>query len=357
MMRRFVTMAMGSVCRVRKGWQENIIASLVSWRPLPLRTLGLLLIPGLALAAPPAVMDLPLPPPPPPPIQLTPPAMCEAAVTAATVAENLPAGLLASIALRESGRPDPATGRVRPWPWTINFEGAGQAFATKAEAIAAVQAIQAAGGQSIDVGCMQVNLMHHPDAFATLDEAFDPQANAAYAGRFVKALFAAYGDWGTAIAAYHSLTPGVGEPYRDQVVALWHPTDPAVLAKLTFAPLPALIGPFEAVGSLLVGARPIPIGPNMAYRAFVQTGSALPSPAYQAFQPRSAAYADFSPARARAAALRRRLPRVRRRPALDMHVDSGPAIGDAGLVVPKAVIDQTHSRRETARRARTPGDG
>jgi hypothetical protein len=58
---------------------------------------------------------------------------------------------------------------MRPWPWAIDADGVGQFFATKAQAVAAVAALQAQGVHSIDVGCMQVNLMHHPDAFTSLD--------------------------------------------------------------------------------------------------------------------------------------------------------------------------------------------
>ena len=56
--------------------------------------------------------------------------------------------------------------------------------------------------------------MYHPDAFATLGDAFDPRANAAYAGRFLNALFADGKDWARAIGAYHSETPALGDAYR-----------------------------------------------------------------------------------------------------------------------------------------------
>ena len=46
---------------------------------------------------------------------------------------------------------------------------------TRQQAVAAVQALQARGVRSIDVGCLQVNLMYHPIAFASLDDAFDPR--------------------------------------------------------------------------------------------------------------------------------------------------------------------------------------
>ncbi|OYW08229.1 MAG: hypothetical protein B7Z53_05095, partial [Rhodospirillales bacterium 12-71-4] len=67
---------------------------------------------------------------------------------------------------------------------------------------------------SMDVGCMQVNLRHHPDAFANLEEAFDPMANARYAARFLRALQARAGDWMTAAGHYHSQTPARAEAYR-----------------------------------------------------------------------------------------------------------------------------------------------
>jgi hypothetical protein len=68
---------------------------------------------------------------------------------------------------------------------------------------------------------MQINLQNHPAAFASLDEAFDPAANTAYAARFLRALYVQTGSWPAAAAAYHSQTPGIGEPYRDRVMAIW----------------------------------------------------------------------------------------------------------------------------------------
>jgi hypothetical protein len=275
--------------------------------------------------------------------------MCEAAIVGAEAATSLPARVLTAIALRESGRIDVDTGRLRPWPWTINFLGAGHFYASKEEAIAAVQEIQASGGISIDVGCMQVNLMHHPDAFATLDEAFDPARNAAYAGRFLKALFADTGDWGMAIAAYHSRTPGVGEPYRDQVVATWNPRDPAVLAKLSFQPLPAIASPIGGPISGLpmiyapFAARgPVMIAPNMAYRAFLPASSV-----YQSFRPVSATYADFA---------HKPVKGPRGRP-LDLRLNVGLASSGRALVVPTGVVERGTPKPAASKQvARRPGD-
>ncbi|MGA3398199.1 MAG: transglycosylase SLT domain-containing protein [Acetobacteraceae bacterium] len=148
-------------------------------------------------------------------------APCDAAITTAENALRLPPHLLEAIGEVESGRPDPSTGHLQPWPWTINADGVGAFFASKAEAVAAVRTLQARGVRSIDVGCMQVNLMFHPTAFASLEEAFDPRANAQYAAHFLNALHAGSRDWSGAIAAYHSQTAALGADYRRRVLALW----------------------------------------------------------------------------------------------------------------------------------------
>jgi len=148
-------------------------------------------------------------------------AVCRDAGMEAERTLGLPPGLLLAIGRVESGRRDPATGRVAAWPWTLNAGGAGQMFGSAAEAQAVVRSRQAGGVASVDVGCFQVSLLHHPAAFASLEEAFDPKANAAYAGRFLSSLRARMGSWDAAVAAYHSATPERGGPYRDRVMASW----------------------------------------------------------------------------------------------------------------------------------------
>jgi len=153
---------------------------------------------------------------------------CEVAIASAERSAGLPARMMTAIALTESGRLDPVAGQVRPWPWTINAEGTGQYFATREQAIAAVKALRAAGVRSIDVGCMQVNLMHHPTAFTSIEDAFDPNANARYAASFLNALFTTHGHWHKAIGAYHSLTPARSSAYLDLVLARWQ--NPSLIA-------------------------------------------------------------------------------------------------------------------------------
>ncbi|WP_426954350.1 transglycosylase SLT domain-containing protein [Muricoccus radiodurans] len=169
----------------------------------------MLLVPSFEAASQPA-----------PPL-LGPGNLCLTAIEAAERGSGIPAQLLRSIALVESGRVDPISGRRVPWPWTINAAGAGYYFENKDEAIAAVRRFQASGIRSIDVGCAQVNLQHHPTAFPSLDAAFDPQINVTYAARFLNALYQTTGSWPGAAAGYHSMARGIGSAYAERVLAIW----------------------------------------------------------------------------------------------------------------------------------------
>ncbi|HTH99764.1 MAG TPA: transglycosylase SLT domain-containing protein [Acidisoma sp.] len=148
--------------------------------------------------------------------------LCGAAVQAAEARYTLPTGLLYAISEVESGRPVDGGSTRRPWPWTVQAESQSHYFATEAAAIQWVQQAQARGVASIDVGCMQVNLMYHPSAFRTLDDAFDPAHNADYAARFLTSLHAETGDWHEAAGRYHSETLALAMPYRRQVEAVLH---------------------------------------------------------------------------------------------------------------------------------------
>ena len=130
---------------------------------------------------------------------------------------GIPTHLLSAIASTESGRYHAGLGLKVPWPWTINVEGKGYFFPSKQEAMAAVHKYQARGIQSIDVGCMQVNLYHHPHAFSSLDQAFEPQSNVAYAASFLRGLYEDERSWKKAAADYHSKTPNLGSQYASIV--------------------------------------------------------------------------------------------------------------------------------------------
>jgi soluble lytic murein transglycosylase-like protein len=151
-----------------------------------------------------------------------PPSLNSCAVHVAHYEEQhkIPTGLLHAISKIESGRKDD-TGRLVAWPWTVNAEGEGYYFATKEEAVVAVQNMQRKGIQSIDVGCMQINLYYHPNAFKTLEDAFDPVKNVAYAARFLTNLKNEHASWHNAVAHYHSANPIYHIPYRKNVLNRW----------------------------------------------------------------------------------------------------------------------------------------
>lgn len=144
---------------------------------------------------------------------------CRIAIAEAEQAHAVPSYLLAAIGQVESGRWDPVTRQLTPWPWTINVGGKGTFFSTEEDAIAAVRALQAQGVRSIDVGCVQINLAQHPAAFRSLEEAFDPEINTRYGASFLAQLFAVTKDWSRAAAVYHSTTPVLGTAYEAKVVA------------------------------------------------------------------------------------------------------------------------------------------
>jgi hypothetical protein len=145
-------------------------------------------------------------------------ALCTAGLKEAEQRWNIPHGLLATMAKVESGRPLAGEG-LQPWPWTIDADGQGYFFESKAAAIAWAEQAQNRGVKLMDVGCMQVNLQYHASAFASLEQAFDPAANADYAARFLRQLKDgnADGNWFTAVGFYHSQTPFLAAAYRQAV--------------------------------------------------------------------------------------------------------------------------------------------
>ncbi len=138
-------------------------------------------------------------------------AACLGHIASEEKAHDIPDRLLQRIGFAESGRT--IDGRRVAWPWTVNAQGQGHYFETKGEAVEFVRGLQASGVSVIDVGCMQVNLHYHPKAFASLDQAFDPATNVAYAADFLTWLEDETSDWSTAARYYHSRTPSLGARY------------------------------------------------------------------------------------------------------------------------------------------------
>lgn len=211
----------------------------------------------------------------------SPPSACEAAGRDAEQQYALPDGLLDAIGRVESGRFDPTLGRVIPTPWAIDAAGQPNLADSKAAALQRTRELQASGVQNIDVGCFQINLQAHPAAFADLDQAFDPTANAQYAARFLTSLRARLGSWDDAVAAYHSATPALGIPYRQLVYANWATPDGW---RHALAAAPSVVTkPVEPLRIFSVGGAEVRVWtPSMAGRAAslvaIAGGASVPLP-------------------------------------------------------------------------------
>ncbi|SDW86530.1 hypothetical protein SAMN05444336_102568 [Albimonas donghaensis] len=206
------------------------------------------------------------------------PAMCEAAARRAAAAEDVPLRLLRGISLAETGRK--RDGRFQPWPWTVNMEGEGRWFDAPGPLLEWVRARQAAGARSFDLGCFQVNHLWHGEAFEGLEQMLDPEANARYAARFLRALRDETGSWETAVGYYHSRTPDLAAGYRARVL------------RMADLPAPDLPGGF-ALGPGLVPGRGV-MGPPRGGSLLAAPG---PAPSMRLF-------ASISPGARREAALR-----------------------------------------------------
>ena len=136
--------------------------------------------------------------------------------------EKIPTHLLTAISLAETGRWHKDTKEIIAWPWTVTSSGKGQHFDSKEEALAEVEILLTEGFRNIDVGCMQINLKYHENAFKNLSLALDPKTNTEYAVTFLKKLYDQKKNWMHAAGSYHSTTPDKNLKYRAKLIRLWN---------------------------------------------------------------------------------------------------------------------------------------
>lgn len=155
--------------------------------------------------------------------QNEPPASFETCIsaieTAERIARDLPSGLLLAIAETESGRS--LSGEFGPWPWTLNIDGEGLYFDSRASALSAAETALDTGEGNVDLGCMQISETWHGWAFDGLEDMINPLENAGYAASFLMTLHATHGNWRDAIAHYHSGNPARGFAYTKRVLDNW----------------------------------------------------------------------------------------------------------------------------------------
>ena len=138
--------------------------------------------------------------------------ICDNAAQGAARETGVPLSVLQAITRTETGRKK--NGRFTPWPWTVNMEGKGVWFDSLDEARSYVFRHFKTGARSFDIGCFQINYKWHHQGFTSIEEMFDPEANALYAARFLGDLFAEFGNWADAAGAYHSRTPKYANRYK-----------------------------------------------------------------------------------------------------------------------------------------------
>lgn len=136
--------------------------------------------------------------------------------------ERIQTNLLSAIALVESGRYSKKYPSGIAWPWTVTAEGRGKFYDTKEQALAAIRELQSQGVENIDVGCMQINLKYHPEAFKGIEDAIDPAKNVAYAADFLKRNYQETKSWGEAATRYHSKTVHKAFRYEDKLLETWN---------------------------------------------------------------------------------------------------------------------------------------
>ncbi len=130
---------------------------------------------------------------------------------------KLPKDILHSISLQESQKAHSKYKLGIVWPWTINVEGKGYYFKSKYDAINFTKKQIELGINSIDVGCMQINLKYHPNAFESLHQAFSPIKNIEYAAQLLRNHYENHGNWHVAVGYYHSATADKASNYRNHV--------------------------------------------------------------------------------------------------------------------------------------------
>lgn len=133
---------------------------------------------------------------------------------------ELPQNLLLSMSLIESGR-KLKNGEFVSWPWTINIKGKGKFFKDKKSATNFVKNYVSEGKKNIDIGCMQINYMYHPNVFKNFDDAFEPEINVKESAILLKSLYRKFGSWKEAVGYYHSYRTSKRIKYSSKVFKKW----------------------------------------------------------------------------------------------------------------------------------------
>ncbi len=147
--------------------------------------------------------------------------LCEDAARYASANTGVPLSVLRAVALAETGQTKFDKNAYSAWPWTVQSGQKGHWFANQPEATAFVKSLMAAQVTNIDIGCFQINLRWHGQAFQNVEEMFSPRSNALYAARFLQDLYGQTGAWRSAVGRYHSRDDDRAEAYVQRLERLF----------------------------------------------------------------------------------------------------------------------------------------
>ena len=124
--------------------------------------------------------------------------VCESEIVAAAAKYDVPAGILYSVGLTETGR----KGSLQPY--AMNIEGKAFFASSAEDVLNRFAEARAQGAKLIDLGCMQINYYFHGENFASPSEMLDPKKNVEYAARFLANPHSRHETWTMAVARYHA---------------------------------------------------------------------------------------------------------------------------------------------------------
>ncbi|BCI67590.1 transglycosylase SLT domain-containing protein [Acetobacter aceti] len=135
---------------------------------------------------------------------------CDKAAAIVEKSLDIPQGLLVAIARVESNNQ----------PLAVNVNGLTVSFSRQELAVDAVKTMLKSGAfgsrPHVDIGCFQINLGWHSDAFPSIEAGFDPVTNGLAAGLFLREIHAKTGNWHEAVARYHAASQA-GARYAEAV--------------------------------------------------------------------------------------------------------------------------------------------
>jgi soluble lytic murein transglycosylase-like protein len=125
-------------------------------------------------------------------------AKCEQQILSAAAKHNIPAGILYSVGLTETG----IKGSLHPF--ALNIEGKAVYAKSQSSALSHFISARKSGIRLIDLGCMQINYHYHKDEFSSVSAMLDPRQNVEYAAKFLARLKKRHQTWTMAVARYHA---------------------------------------------------------------------------------------------------------------------------------------------------------